>query len=44
MSTEQKRAAIAKSYPGEKWQKRVKDMSDKQVHATYMRLLNAKQL
>lgn len=44
MSTEQKRAAIAKSYPGQKWQDKVAKMSDAQVHATYMRLLNAKQL
>lgn len=44
MSPAQKREALKKSYPGPKWADKVDKMSDKQVHATYMRLLNNKQL
>lgn len=45
MSTEQKRAALAKAYPaGANWQAKVKTMSDAQVHVIYMRLLNSNQL
>jgi hypothetical protein len=45
MSTEQKRAALAKAYPaGAIWAEKVKKMSDGQVHVIYMRLLNANQL
>lgn len=44
MSISQMRAAVAKAYPSDKWTSKVQKMSDKQVYATYMRLLNAKQL
>lgn len=44
MSIEQKRAAIAKAYPGEKWAQRVAKMRDGQVHTVYMSLLNAGKL
>ena len=44
MSPEQKRAALIKSYPGPSWEKKVKMMTDAQVHSVYMRLLNAKKL
>jgi hypothetical protein len=37
MSTEQKRAALLKRYPGST---KIAAMPDKQVHVTYMRLLN----
>lgn len=40
MSPEQKRAAVAKAYPGEKWAQRVRKMSDAQVHTIHMRLIN----
>jgi hypothetical protein len=40
VSTEQKRDAVAKAYPGEKWAQRVRKMSDAQVHTVYMRLIN----
>lgn len=41
MSIEQKRVAVAKVYPFPRWAAKVKLMSDAQVHATYMRLMNA---
>lgn len=41
---EEKRRIIGYAYPGERWKERVKKMSDKQVHSTYMRLLNNGQL
>lgn len=44
MSIEQMRAALKKSYPGPKWAAKVDKMPDKQVAATYTRLLNAKKL
>lgn len=44
MSTEQMRVAISKAYPGERWAEKVKNMPSQQVRATYMRLMNAKQL
>lgn len=40
MSTEQKRAAVSKAYPGGDWAKKVQSMSDHQVHVIYMRLMN----
>lgn len=40
MSTAQKLALIKTAYPGDRWQERVKTMSDAQIHATYMRMLN----
>lgn len=40
MSNEQKRAVVAKAYPGESWAQRVKKMSDAQVHTVYMRIIN----
>lgn len=44
MSIEQMKAALKKSYPGPKWSVKVDKMSDKQIAATYMRLMNAKKL
>lgn len=45
MTTEQKRAALVLAYPaGAIWKSKVKNMSDKQVHVIYMRLLNSNQL
>lgn len=44
MNIEQMRAALKKSYPGPKWAAKVDNMPDKQVAATYMRLMNAKKL
>lgn len=44
MSPEQMRAKLKQSYPGPKWSVKVDKMSDRQVAATYMRLLNAKKL
>jgi len=46
MSIEQMRAAILSVYPlaGEAFVQRIKKMPDKQIHAMYMRLLNAKKL
>lgn len=44
MSPEQKRAAVTKAYPGDKWAKKVRCMSDAAVHSTYMRLLDAKKI
>jgi hypothetical protein len=41
VSIEQKRVAVAKAYPGEKWAQRVRKMHDAQVHTVYMSLLNA---
>lgn len=41
MSTEQMRAAILAAYPGGNWANRVEKMPDKQVAATYLRLMNA---
>ena len=44
MSIEQMKDALKKSYPGPKWAAKVDKMSDRQVHATYMRLMNANKL
>lgn len=44
MSPEQKRAAITRAYPGDKWQKRVEKMSDSQVSVIYSRLLGTGKL
>jgi len=44
VSVEQMRHAIYKAYPGGNWIARVDAMSDKQIAATYLRLLNAKKL
>lgn len=43
MSIEQMRAELAKSYPGDKWANKVKNMPEKQVAATYYRLMNARE-
>ena len=40
MSTAQKRAKVLTAYPGDRWKVKVGKMSDAQVHATYMRMLN----
>lgn len=44
MSHAQMVAALKKSYPGPKWAVKVDAMSEKQVAATYMRLLNSGKL
>lgn len=44
MSPEQKRAAVAKAYPGAKWAQKVQTMHDAQVHTVYMRLMNSGKL
>ncbi|ASR83345.1 hypothetical protein SEA_MEDIUMFRY_49 [Arthrobacter phage MediumFry] len=44
MTISQKREAVAKAYPGEKWASRVRKMPDEQVHTVYMRLMNAGKL
>lgn len=44
MSIEQMKAALKRCYPGPRWAAKVDLMSDKQVAATYLRLLNAKKL
>lgn len=40
MTAERKREIVSMAYPGDKWKNRVKAMPDRQVHATFMRLLN----
>jgi hypothetical protein len=44
MSPEQKRAAVSNAYPGDGWRTKVSKMQDKQVHSTYMTLMNAGKL
>ncbi|QPX62513.1 hypothetical protein SEA_TRUCKEE_49 [Arthrobacter phage Truckee] len=44
MTNQQKRDAVAKAYPGDGWSKKVQKMSDAQVHAIYMQLMNAGKL
>lgn len=44
LSIEQMRHAITKAYSGPRWALKVKAMADKQVLATYNRLLNAGKL
>lgn len=39
MSVDQMRVALKKSYPSAKWSTRVDGMSERQVGATYRRLL-----
>lgn len=34
------RSELAKAYPGKKWYKKVLEMSDAQVHATYISVRN----
>ncbi|QFG09160.1 hypothetical protein PBI_SPORTO_52 [Arthrobacter phage Sporto] len=41
MSNEQKRAAVAKAYPGASWAQKVQRMSDAQVHTIHMRIINS---
>lgn len=41
MSIEQMQAPLVQVYPGANWPYNVEKMSDKQVAATYMRLLDA---
>ncbi len=36
------RCELAKMYPGQKWQKKVLNMSDAQVHAVYVSVRNRK--
>lgn len=36
MNTERKRAILSWAYPGERWLKKVLDMSDEQVNAVFM--------
>ena len=43
MSIEQMREAIKKAYPGDGWQMKVIKMPEKQVIATYYRLLHAEE-
>lgn len=38
MNTDQKRDAVRGAYSGDKWKKKVDDMSDDQVTAIYIRL------
>lgn len=40
MEISEMRKKIARVYPGEKWQNKVKNMDKKQVFAVYMRFLN----
>lgn len=44
MSIQQMMTALKNSYPGEKWHKKVDNMSNAQIYATYQRLLHAKKL
>ncbi|UVK62873.1 hypothetical protein SEA_UZUMAKI_51 [Arthrobacter phage Uzumaki] len=44
LSVEQMRAAITAAYSGPRWAARVRSMADKQVFATYNRLLNSGKL
>lgn len=36
------RETLRDMYPGERWRKKVANMSDSQVHAIYMRHINKK--
>jgi hypothetical protein len=42
MSLEEKRNFIIKAYPGGDWVWKVQKMSDKQIHAIYISLINRK--
>lgn len=42
MSTEEKRTWLKQWYPWPSWEAKVDRMSDQQVHATYMRMINMK--
>lgn len=44
MSIAQMRALLKQAYPGADWPSKVDRMHDKQVAATYMRLMNAGKL
>lgn len=44
MTIHQMRNAVANAYPGDGWSAKVRNMPDKQIHATYMRLMNAGKL
>ena len=37
------RAELAKMYPGPKWMKKVEQMSDAQVHATFVSIRNRRE-
>ena len=37
------RSELAKAYPGQKWAKKVLEMSDKQVHAAYISVKNRRE-
>ena len=37
------RSELAKMYPGQKWAKKVLEMSDEQVHATYISIRNRRE-
>lgn len=39
----QERVELAKCYPGKKWQQKVIQMSDKQVHETLISIRNRKE-
>lgn len=42
MTNAQMRIELTKRYPGDRWARRVRNMSDRQVYATYMRLTKDK--
>lgn len=42
MTIDQMRVELTKKYPGAKWARRVQNMSETQVYATYMRLTKDK--
>ena len=44
MTVEQMRVAIAKAYPGRRWENKVNDMPEGQVVTVYLRLMANKQL
>ena len=37
------RSELAKAYPGQKWYKKVLEMSDEQVHAVYISVKNRRE-
>lgn len=39
----QERSELAKMYPGQKWYKKVLEMSDEQVHATFVSIRNRRE-
>ena len=44
MNADQMRQFVANEYPGERWQNRVRSMTDSQVFAIYSRILSKKKL